>query len=230
MNLIELAGVSVHADGLDAAPKPILHDISLQLTEHRIALVGANGSGKSTLLKTLNGLVMPSSGVVKVNGVPTTKGKEVRRQIGYVFTDPLAQLVMSTPLDDVELSLRGRISKRAERKEAAMAVLEARGLEHLAHQSIYDLSGGERQLVSLATVLALDPKIVIADEPTTLLDLRNRRLLQQAFDALPQQLIVSTHDLELAATADRVIWIEAGRVAGDGDPSEVISAYSEAML
>lgn len=231
--MIVLNGVRVDVDDLSSGTrgvtKTLLHDICLELAERRIALIGANGSGKSTLLKLLNGLMMPSEGSVTVDGVDTRDGKAVRRLVGYVFTDPLAQLVMSTPLDDVELSLRATVKDRTERRRRALDLLRDRGLERVAHQSIYDLSGGERQLVSLATVLAVRPTIVVADEPTTLLDLRNRQLIRAAFDGLGQQLIISTHDLDLAADADRVLLIDAGRVVADGEPTEVIAHYRAAM-
>lgn len=233
--VIVLAGVHVRVDdlttGVRGQTKTLLHDISLRLAEHRIALIGANGSGKSTLLKLINGLVTASEGEVEVDGLnPKTQGRDVRRKVGYVFTDPLAQLVMTTPLDDVELSLRSTIRKRADRRERAMQLLEERGLGHLANQSIYDLSGGERQLVSLTTVLAVSPSVIVADEPTTLLDLRNRQLLLRAFDTLDQQLIISTHDLELARETDRVLLVDEGRIIADGAPGEVVDHYRKAML
>lgn len=231
--MIELRGVRVSVDDFSStdrgATKVLLDDLDLDLAERRIALIGANGSGKSTFLKLLNGLVLPSVGRVVVDGVPTTDGKRVRRLVGYVFTDPLAQLVMSTPLDDVELSLRSVVPRRDERRRRALELLAERRIDHLAHQSIYDLSGGERQLVSLSTVLAVAPKVVVADEPTTLLDLRNRQLVRAAFDALPQQLIVSTHDLELAGDAERVLLVDRGRIVADGAPTEVIGHYRASM-
>lgn len=207
----------------------LLDGISLTLSEHRIAIVGANGSGKSTLLRLLNGLRLPSAGSVTVDGHSTaTAAKQVRAKVGFVFTDPLAQLLMPTPVEDVELSLRGRV-KRAERAAAAQALLDSRGIGQVAHQSIYDLSGGERQLVALTSVLAVEPSVVVADEPTTLLDLRNKLLLREVLGALPQQVIFSTHDLDFAREADRVIVIDAGRVLADGDPAESLAAYVEAM-
>lgn len=231
--MIELNSVRVQAEDLAAgrgATKVLLSGIDTALAEQRIALVGSNGSGKSTLLKLLNGLLLPTSGSVTVQGMDTrTGGKEVRKRVGYVFTDPLAQLVMSTPLDDVELSLRQSVVSKKERHYLAMGLLEERGLGRLADQSIYDLSGGERQLVSLTTVLAVHPDIIVADEPTTLLDLRHRLALRRAFAELPQQLIVSTHDLDLAADMDRVIWLEGGRMVADGAPETVLAQYTEAM-
>ncbi|HSO70496.1 MAG TPA: ABC transporter ATP-binding protein, partial [Arachnia sp.] len=170
------------------------------------------------------------AGTVSVDGLDTVKdAKAVRARVGFVFTDPLAQLLMSTPIEDVELSLRGRIKGRAERNRRAQELLDARGLGHLAHQSIYDLSGGERQLVAITSVLAVEPSILVADEPTTLLDLRNRRALRRTFAELGQQIIFSTHDLDIAADADRVIVVHEGRIVADGAPADALAAY-EAVL
>lgn len=232
--MIELREVTVEVDDLASpergARKTLLRSVSARLEESRIAVIGANGSGKSTLLKLFNGLIMPSVGDVIVDGMNTARDlTRVRRHVGYVFTDPLAQLVMSTPLDDVQLSLRSSIKNRAARRARARELLDVRGLGAVAEQSIYDLSGGERQLVSLTTVLAVEPGVVVADEPTTLLDLRNRHALRRALAALPQQLIVSTHDLELAGEMERVIWIDRGQIVDDGEPVTVIAHYAREM-
>jgi biotin transport system ATP-binding protein len=229
VSAIHLSGVGVRVPvltGRKVTHKTLLDDIELTLTQQRIAVIGANGSGKSTLLRLFNGLVEPTAGRVTVDGLDTVgDGKAVRRRVGFIFTDPMAQLVMSTPVEDIELSLRRRIGNRRDREAAALALLEARGLAHLARQSIHDLSGGERQLVSLTTVLAVQPAIVAADEPTTLLDLRNRELLRRAFAQLDQQLIVSTHDLELALDFERVLVVDAGRIAFDGAAEPAVAHY-----
>lgn len=210
--------------------KQLLGGITAELTERRVAIIGANGSGKSTLLRLLNGLVGATSGQVLVDGLdPAREAKAVRQKVGFIFTDPLSQLVMSTPADDLELSLRKRIKDRRARRERAVQILQQRGLGHVADQSIYDLSGGERQLVSMATVLAVEPGIVVADEPTTLLDLRNRILVAEALMGLEQQLVVATHDLELAARADRALVIDSGRCVFDGAPDEAIEHYRHLM-
>ncbi|MHA6509149.1 energy-coupling factor ABC transporter ATP-binding protein [Tessaracoccus sp. Y1736] len=231
--MISLRGVTVVIPAVRRgdADRVLLHPLTLDLAEPRIALVGANGSGKSTLLRLLNGLRRPTVGTVTVDGLDTVKeARAVRARVGFVFTDPLAQLLMSTPIEDVELSLRGRIRGRAERNRRAQEMLDARGLGHLAHQSIYDLSGGERQLVALTSVLAVDPAILVADEPTTLLDLRNRRALRRTFAGLEQQIIFSTHDLDIAADADRVIVVHEGRVVADGVPAEALAAYEAVVV
>ncbi len=231
--MISLRGVTVVIPAVRRgdADRVLLHPLTLDLAEPRIALVGANGSGKSTLLRLLNGLRRPTVGTVTVDGLDTVKeARAVRARVGFVFTDPLAQLLMSTPIEDVELSLRGRIRGRDERNRRAQEMLDARGLGHLAHQSIYDLSGGERQLVALTSVLAVDPAILVADEPTTLLDLRNRRALRRTFAGLEQQIIFSTHDLDIAADADRVIVVHEGRVVADGVPAEALAAYEAVVV
>lgn len=223
------AGVTVPpADPRTQQAKQILAPVSLTLTEQRIAIIGANGSGKSTLLRLLNGLLLPTTGTVTVNG-RSTHGDvaAVRRSVGFVFTDPLSQLVMPTPQEDLELSLRRQKLGKKERRNKALAILASYGLEHLAQSSIYELSGGERQLTALATVLAVDPDILVLDEPSTLLDLRNTRQLMQRLNGLPQQVIMSTHDLSLAATFDRALVIDQGQVAFDGDPHQAIAAYQE---
>ena len=227
---VQEASVVVPAHRRGEADRVLLDRISLELTEHRIAVIGANGSGKSTLLRLFNGLRAPTSGRVSVAGKDTVKdAAAVRARVGFVFTDPLAQLLMSTPVEDVALSLRAKVKDRAERARRAQELLDLRGVGHTAHQSIYDRSGGERQLVALTSGLAVEPRIVVADEPTTLLDLRNRGQLREVLAGLPQQVIVSTHDLDFAADAERVIVVDAGRVIADGEPREAIAAYVAAM-
>lgn len=224
---LDSAGVTVSLPASGTTrERVLLHPTTLELAERRIAVIGANGSGKSTLLRLLNGLVLPTTGGVSVHGLdPHRQGREVRRLVGFVFTDPLAQLVLATAADDVELSLRPLIADRRARRAEALRLLADQGLAGVAEQSVYDLSGGERQLVALTSVLAARPRIVVADEPTTLLDLRNRDLVRGALAELEQQLILATHDLELAADADRVLVIEAGRVIADAEPEAAIDAY-----
>lgn len=219
------ASVAVAVDNRPE-PKSLLQDVTLELTEQRIGVIGANGSGKSTLLRLINGLVQPSSGSVSVDGADTVRAvRAVRRQVGFVFTDPISQLVMPTGREDVELSLRRPVRHGAERRRLAEAALERLGLLPLADQSIYELSGGERQLMALAAVLAVSPTVLVLDEPSTLLDLRNRELLRRTLSGLDQQIVMSTHDLDLALEMDRVLVVETGRVMFDGGPAAAVDAY-----
>ncbi|MDN5570838.1 MAG: energy-coupling factor ABC transporter ATP-binding protein [Propionibacteriaceae bacterium] len=233
MIALEHVGVRVPVpdpDGRGWAQRTLLQDIHLSLGERRVAFVGSNGSGKSTLLRLLNGLVSPTAGRVLVDGLdPSTDGPRVRRHVGFVFTDPASQLVMPTALEDVELSLRRTHPDRRTRRDAARALLTGRGLGDVAEQSIYDLSGGERQLVALTAVLAVEPTVLVLDEPTTLLDLRHRKAFHRTLDSLPQQIVVATHDLALAGRADRVLIVDGGRVIADGAPAETVSFYERSM-
>jgi len=204
----------------------ILRPTTVTLTEQRIGVIGGNGSGKSTLVRLLNGLVQASSGRVLVDGVDVdTRGSEVRRRVGFCFTDPAAQLVMPTCVEDVELSLRRTIPDRAARRTAALDVLARFGLSDRADVSVHALSGGQRQLLALAGVLAAEPDVLIADEPTTLLDLRNARLVAEVLFGLPQQLVLVTHDLDLVRRCDRVLVVEDGAVRFDGRADDAVTDY-----
>jgi biotin transport system ATP-binding protein len=206
--------------------KRLLDDLSCRLDSRRVALIGDNGSGKSTLLRAIDGLIRPDRGRIEVNGLdPATQTSQVRRQVGFVFTDPMSQLLMPTAVEDVELSLTRLAPQRAERSRRARQALAEWGLEKVAERSVYDLSGGERQLVALISVLATDPAIVLADEPTTLLDRRHRRRLEEVFDRLSQDLVVATHDLDWAARFEQVVLIDQGRVVAEGGPQETIAHY-----
>jgi biotin transport system ATP-binding protein len=227
--MIQFDGAAVQAE--HPATRQILAPLDLFLAENRISIIGANGSGKSTLLKLINSLVLPTSGRVSVNGLDTARrGSAVRRSVGFMFTDPLSQLVMPTGREDVELSLRRRHRHREERRAAAEQVLERFGLVHLADQSVYDLSGGERQLLALAVVLACDPLVLVADEPTTLLDLRNEARVRRLFRSLDQQVIFTTHSLEFAQEAERTLVVDSGRIVFDGSPADAVAAYRELSL
>lgn len=225
MALIRLDAAGVTVPG-PPAERTILVPTSLELTERRIGVIGGNGSGKSTLVRLLNGLVAPTTGRVLIDDVDVARrGAAVRRRVGFCFTDPAAQLVMPTCVEDVELSLRRTVRDRTARRATAVDVLERFGLAHLADVSVHALSGGQRQLLALAGVLATGPDVLVTDEPTTLLDLRNTRLVATTLFDLDVQLVLVTHDLELAARCERVLVVEDGAVVADGPPEASIAAY-----
>ena len=222
----EAASVRVPLPG--RGEREILAPTDLTLTEWRVGVIGANGSGKSTLARMVNGLVRPSSGRVVVDGLDVARdGAAVRRRVGFCFTDPAAQLVMPTCVEDIELSLRRSVADAGERRERALEVLSANGLADHAHDSVHSLSGGQRQLLALAGVLATSPEVVVADEPTTLLDRANTRRIGDVLLGLEQQLVLVTHDLDLAARCDRVLVVDDGRVVADGGPDEAIVHYTD---
>lgn len=211
--------------------RSVLSGVDLTLTERRIGIVGVNGGGKSTLARMINGLVIPSSGTVTVDGLDTRrKGSQVRRRVGFCFTDPDTQIVMPTVAEDVEFSLRRSTLSKEERRRRVQQVLGTYGLAGHADHPCHLLSGGQKQLLALAAVLVTEPALVVADEPTTLLDLRNRALVAETFAALPQQLVVVTHDLDLVSDFDRVLVVDGGRVVIDDAPGPALAGYRRIAL
>ena len=226
MPTLQLDAAEVRVSLPGRGERVLLEPTTLTLTEQRVGVIGANGSGKSTLARLLNGLVTPSAGRVLVDGRDVARhGAEVRRRVGFCFTDPAAQLVMPTCVEDVELSLRRSVPSAGERRKRALAVLAEHGLAEHAHDSVHSLSGGQRQLLALAGVLAAGPSVVVADEPTTLLDLANTRRVAERLFSLDQQLVLVTHDLDLARACHRVLVVDGARVVHDGDAGDAVAHY-----
>ncbi|WP_207838378.1 energy-coupling factor ABC transporter ATP-binding protein [Williamsia soli] len=224
------SGVVFENVGHAFGDRTVVRDVSLTLTERRIGIVGSNGSGKSTLARMVNGLVIPDRGSVWVNGVPTRRrARDVRKMVGFVFTDPDRQIIMPTVAEDVDLSLSRSDLSRGERERRVAQTLERFGLQEYADHPAHRLSGGQKQLLALASVLVTDPAVIVADEPTTLLDLRNTTMLRNTFATIDEQLIVVSHDLEFLSDFDRVIVIDDGAVHCDGPPAVAIAAYRELM-
>lgn len=208
----------------------VLSDITLDLAERRIGIIGANGSGKSTLARMINALVVPDTGTVRVNGIDAARDKRrVRREVGFIFSDPDRQIIMPTVAEDIELSLTRTVSDRATRRDRARDVLRQFGLADHADHPAHRLSGGQKQLLALASVLVTGPSVLVADEPTTLLDLRNSSMLADVFATLDEQLVVLTHDLDLIADYDRVIVLDEGHVVADDEPAAAVAAYRALM-
>lgn len=225
--LISAAGVShVYPGRTD----PAVQAVSVRLAEHRIGVIGANGSGKSTFARMLNGLVVPTAGTVTVDGFDTHRHRrEVRRRVGFCFTDPDSQIVMPTVAEDVAFGLRRRGLSAAEVAARVGDVLARYGLSDLADRAAHLLSGGQKQLLALAAVLVTEPGVLVMDEPATLLDLRNARMVADLVAGLPQQVVLVTHDLDLIGDFDRVLVFDRTRLVHDGPATEAIAAYRRLM-
>lgn len=208
----------------------VLAGVDLVLTEQRIGVVGANGSGKSTLARMINGLVAPTAGGITVDGLDTVRdGKQVRKLVGFVFTDPDNQIVMPTVAEDVAFSLRRSGLSAGAVAERVANVLHRFGLAAHADHPTHLLSSGQKQLLALAAVLIREPSVLVADEPTTLLDLRNTRMVSELMAGLNQQVVLVTHHLDLLADFDRVLVIDRGRVVADDVPATAIAAYQGSL-
>ncbi len=213
---ISLTNVTVAFDG-----NPVLRDLTFESTAKSIAVIGSNGSGKSTFARLLNGLVKPTSGEVSVYGkTPDTK------QASFLFSNPDLQIVMPTVFEDVAFTLSGLKLNAAEVRSRVQAALELVGLEDLEQANCHELSSGQKQLLALASAAVRKPKLLIADEPTNLLDLANARRISKLLDNIPSdQLVLITHDLELAQACEEAIWFEEGILKSVGKPTELIETY-----
>ena len=222
MEVLKLENVSFAYDN----GHEVLKEISLVLTEgEQVALIGANGVGKSTLLKLFVGLLSPQSGRVSVSGLPVEKANlvAVRRAAGYVFQDAESQLFLANVWEDVAFGPRNEGLVGEDLRRRVDEALSSVGLTSLASEHVYRLSGGQKRLASIATVLALRPDSLLLDEPTLALDPRNRRAVIRALSALPCAKLIATHDLDFVLDAcTRVLLMDGGRIVADDRPVELL--------
>ncbi len=219
--MIRFSAVS-HAYG----DRAVLREVDVTLDQARIGVIGANGSGKSTLARMINGLVVPQHGRVEVNGLDTARrGRDVRRQVGFIFADPDTQIVMPTVAEDVAFSLRRHRLGREEVAARVIATLDRFGLADHADHPAHLLSSGQKQLLALAAVLVTEPQVLVCDEPTTLLDLRNAQEVHRLIDGLEQQVILVTHQLATIESWERVLVVDQGRIVADAPGAQAVSDY-----
>lgn len=206
---------------------PVLEDITFTAHEHDcIGLIGANGVGKSTLLKLLVGLNLNYTGSIRIEEIPVVKEMlpKIREKIGYVFQDSDSQLFMSTVYEDVAFAPRNYGLSEAEVENRVNHALEMMHIEHLKSKQIYKMSGGEKKLASIATILAMTPDIILMDEPTIALDPKNRRNLINILNEFDHLKIIASHDLDMVLdTCNRVILMADGKIIRDGDVEEILS-------
>ena len=220
---------AVHVQGLVYSypdGSPALRGVDLDITAgERVAVLGPNGAGKTTLILHLNGILLPQAGEVAIGGMPVTKAnfKEIRRRVGVVFQDPDDQLFMPTVRDDVafgpaNLGLPGdAVDARVQ------AALDAVGMDGSGGRPPHHLSFGQRRRVALATVLAMDPQILVLDEPTSNLDPAARRDLADILVTLPVTAVIVTHDLPYALElCPRSVIINDGVIVADGPTRDVL--------
>ncbi len=207
--------------------KTILSDVSFHASENdSIGLIGANGVGKSTLLKLLVGLNLNYEGSIRVMDIPVEKQtlSQVRSRIGYVFQDSDSQLFMTTAYEDVAFAPRNYGLPEDEVQKRVEQALCMTGIEHLRDKQIYKMSGGEKKLVSIATILSMTPDIILMDEPSIALDPCNRRNLIRILNFFEHLKIIASHDLDMILdTCSRTILMADGKIIRDGETKEILS-------
>jgi energy-coupling factor transport system ATP-binding protein len=204
-----------------------LADLTFELRAGEyVGVVGPNGGGKSTLVRLLNGLLRAESGSVRVVGLdPATEPFEVRRKVGMLFQNPENGLVAPFVEDDVAFGLENLGLRRKEMRERVQEAIRAVGLEGYERREPHTLSGGEKQRVALAGLLALEPEVFLLDEPTSMLDAAGRKEILERLEGLrgARTVLHVTHHLEELLDADRVLVLNAGRLVADVSPERLVS-------
>lgn len=219
-------GIAFEGVEVQRAARRLLSIPVLRLDAPRIGVIGDNGSGKSTMLRLINGLLLPSRGRVVVAGLETARHrKELPARVGFVFQNPDHQLIFPTVGEEIAFGLTERGMPARQAGQQVLALLEQHGCTGWVDRSVNELSGGQKQLVCILAVLATAPSILLMDEPFSSLDLPTRLTLSRKIMGLPQQVVMASHDLELLAQFDRVIWLDAGGIRRYGLPADVLPAY-----
>ena len=224
-NRISLNGVSYRVND-----KTIIDNLNLEITEKRIGIVGRNGSGKSSLVRLMGGLIKPSSGNILVNNIDIySDRKNAIRTVGMVFQNPDHQIIFPTVLQELSFGLNNIGHAKNEANELALRILEDFGKSHWAERPVSNLSEGQKHLVCLLSVLAMQPSIIILDEPFTGPDIPTVRILERFLAALDQTILLISHDPQTLMDYDRVIWLEKGKIVMDGSPSQVLNEFKLEM-
>lgn len=228
MNILEIENLSFAYGNLRGnSQKSVLNNMNLFIENgESVGLIGENGAGKSTFLKLLTGLLDMQEGKVRVSGLEMKKEnfRKIRTEIGYVFQDSDSQLFMSTVYEDVAFAPRNYGKSEEEIQTAAMSALRQVHMDDKKDRQIYRLSGGEKKLAAIATVLAVGTKLMLLDEPSVALDPKNRRNLIHILNELPGAKIIASHDLDFVYdTCKRVILLSGGKIAADGGAKEILT-------
>lgn len=209
----------------------VLDNVSFEINEgEQVGLIGANGAGKSTIMKAALGLIS-CGGEIKIDSMPMERENlpAIRKALGYVLQDSDNQMFMPTVLEDMIFGPINYGMSREEAEKTAEDTLAQLGLEYLKNRHNHKMSGGEKRMAAIATILAMKPKAMLMDEPSTALDPQNRRTLIRALNALPITKIIASHDLDLILdTCDRVLLLSDGKIAADGSVNDIL--YDKELL
>jgi cobalt/nickel transport system ATP-binding protein len=225
---IDVKGLSFsYHKGANSQKPVILKDVTFTVESgESIGLIGANGVGKSTLLKLLVGIQLDYAGSLCIKGTDLKKEnlEIIREKIGYVFQDSESQLFMTTVYEDIAFAPRNYGLSKAEVEKRTMEALERVHIEELKDQYIYRLSGGQKKMVSIGTIMSMRPDIILLDEPSAALDPGNRRNLIEILNELNVTKIIASHDLDfIYDTCDRTILLHEGKIIADGDTKDILT-------
>ncbi|KOC24316.1 ABC transporter [Comamonas testosteroni] len=223
-------GVQLVDIRLQRGQTQVFDGLNLALTQKRIGVIGNNGAGKSSLFRLLCGLELPQAGQVLVDGMPLLQARQHKPGlIGLMFQNPDDQIIFPTVEEELALGLRPQGLSKQQARARARELLAERGLAHWAERAVSSLSQGQRQQVCWLSLLIAAPQLLLLDEPFASLDLPGQALLAQDIATAPQQVLVSTHVLDHVRDFERVIWLEQGRLRGDGPGRDICSAYETSV-
>ena len=204
---------------------PVLKNLSFRIEDgESVGLIGANGAGKTTLMRALLGL-QTAEGTILVDGIPLDKStlSQVRRKLGFVLQNSDNQMFMPTVLEDLIFAPMNYGLSREEAEARADRALAQLGLEDLKNRHNHKLSGGEKRMAAIATILAMEPDTILMDEPTSALDPYNRRMIIRTICALPQTKLITSHDLDMILdTCSRVLLLDRGELVADGPAERIL--------
>ncbi|MEZ5796228.1 MAG: ABC transporter ATP-binding protein [Paracoccaceae bacterium] len=225
-----MAGIELQRAGYALGGKAILSDLSADLRERRIGILGRNGSGKTTLLRLIAGLIAPTSGQVRVEGAdPWRDRKGMLGRLGILFQNPDHQILFPTCEEELAFGLRQQGTPQEQALAQARQALAEAGRAHWSQAAVSTLSGGQRHWLCLQSVLLMQPATILLDEPFAGLDLPTIARMTRRLESLPQRLITITHDPAAVAGADRVLWLDQGRIRADGPPGKVVPGFIAEM-
>ena len=204
---------------------PVLDNLSFHIRKgETVGLIGANGAGKSTIMKLMLGL-LPAQGEILVDGMPVTKQNlpPIRQKIGFVLQDSDNQMFMPTVYEDMIFGPRNYGLSREEADARVDRVLRELGLENLKHRYNHKISGGEKRMAAIATILAMEPEMIVMDEPSTALDPVNRRRVISTINSRKETKLIASHDLDMILdTCQRVILLNHGSIVADGEAETIL--------
>ncbi len=222
--------ISLHNVQYQVNDRTIIDNLNLELTEKRVGIVGRNGSGKSTLAKLIGGLIKPTCGEISVNDIDVyLDRKNAIKTVGMVFQNPDHQIIFPTVSQELSFGLNSIGYSKKASLELALKVLENFGKSHWAERPVSSLSEGQKHLVCLLSVLAMQPSVIILDEPFTGPDIPTVRILSRFLATLDQTILLISHDPLTLTDFDQVLWLEGGKIVLNGEPSMVLEEFKKEM-
>ncbi|MGI9348266.1 MAG: energy-coupling factor ABC transporter ATP-binding protein [Amylibacter sp.] len=208
----------------------VLDQINLNISEHRIGIIGVNGSGKSTLARLISGLIAPTSGSIRLNKIDVFKDRKAAlKTVGIIFQNPDHQIIFPTCVEEISFGLIQQGMTRIEAEKKSKQLLLKFDKSNWSDELAHNLSQGQRHFLCLISILAMEPDVIILDEPYAGLDLPTSIKLKNTIKKLNQQIVMITHDREILEDFERILWIDNGKIVRDGSFENVMPDFEKEM-